>query len=95
MPATSSDQTAYVRSLRRFLYATIEALTALAILLFLALTVIAIPSVVSSIGESEKDALPKADRLVSRPNVDDCSQQAWPHFDRFCLRSGGPGAVKP
>jgi hypothetical protein len=81
--------------LRPFLYVTIEALTALAILVFLALTVMVIPGLFPSIGESEKLALPKADRLATRPIVDDCSQQTWPHLDRSCLRrDGSPGAVE-
>lgn len=93
MPVTF--KAAYAWILRPFLYVTIEALTTLAILVFLALTVMVIPSFFPSIGESEKVALPKADRPATPPIVNDCSQQAWPHLDRSCLRSGGsPGAVE-
>jgi hypothetical protein len=77
-----------------------EVFAALAILAFLALIVFAAPSFVSSIGEDGKAALPKADRLVTRPNADDCAQQPWPHFDKSCLRTDsspveGARLIKP
>ncbi|MDQ8732700.1 hypothetical protein [Bradyrhizobium sp. LHD-71] len=78
------------------LWAAFEILATLAILLLLAFAVIAIPGFVSSIEKSDRPSLPKADRLVDRPNMDGCSHQTWPYFDRSCARSDEPPrAVKP
>ena len=66
----------------------IKSLTALAIIVLLAASVIALPGFAPQVEASETVALVKADRLDIRTAARNCSQQVWPNFDASCLRNG-------
>jgi hypothetical protein len=67
----------------------IKALSAIAIAAFVAAALTILPGFAPQVEASVPAALAKADRLDVRPVGRDCSQQAWPNFETFCLRSAG------
>jgi hypothetical protein len=71
----------------------IKSLAALAILSLLGAAVIALPVFAPQAKASEPVALARADRLVVRTIVRNCSGQIWPNFDASCLRDGKSGVL--
>jgi hypothetical protein len=68
----------------------VKSLSALAILLLLGASVVALPGFAPSVEARESAALAKADRLPVRVAVD-CSTQIWPDFAAPCLRNTSVG----
>jgi hypothetical protein len=66
---------------------------AVAILAFLCLAAMALPSFAPAVQASEAAALLKGDRLTSRLAGSSCTGQVWPDFTSSCLRNGVAGAV--
>ena len=69
-----------------------KSFSALAAVLLLGVTVIALPALAPKVEASEAAALPKGDRLVKAPLMA-CATQVWPDIATSCLRSSD-GAKK-
>lgn len=67
----------------------IKALSAAAVVAFVAAAMTALPSFAPTVEASTPEALAKADRLDIRPLGRDCSQQVWPNFAAPCLHLAG------
>jgi hypothetical protein len=67
----------------------IKALSAVAVAAFIAAALTVLPGFAPTVEASTPQVLAKADRLDIRPVGRDCSQQAWPNFEAFCLRRVG------
>jgi len=67
----------------------IKALSAIALAAFVAAALTVLPGFAPQVEASVPQPLAKADRLDIRPLGRDCSEQAWPNFEAFCLRSAG------
>jgi hypothetical protein len=65
-----------------------KSLSALTIIAFLGVAVVALPGFAPQVEAHETVALAKADRLEIRQVAQNCSQQVWPNFDASCLRKG-------
>jgi hypothetical protein len=71
----------------------IKAISAIAIAAFIAAALTILPGFAPQVEASVPSALAKGDRLDVRPVGRDCSQQAWPNFETFCLRSASAKAA--
>ena len=71
----------------------IKALSAIAIVAFIAAALTVLPGFAPQVEASVPVALTKGDRLDIRPIGKDCSQQAWPRFEASCLRVAGTKAM--
>jgi hypothetical protein len=65
----------------------IKALSAIAIAAFVATALTLLPGFAPQVEASVPVALAKADRLDIRTVGTNCSEQAWPNFERTCLRN--------
>jgi hypothetical protein len=72
----------------------IKSLTALAIMLLLGASVVALPGFAPQVKAEESVTLAKADRLPIRSIAQDCSRQVWPDFETSCLRSSETGVIR-
>jgi hypothetical protein len=72
----------------------IKSFTALAIMLLLGVSVVALPGFAPQVKADETVALVKADRLPVRSVAEDCSRQVWPDFETSCLRSSETGMIR-
>jgi len=70
----------------------IKSLSALAIVLLLGASVMALPGFAPKVEAGEVAAAPKADRLEVAAAVADCSAQVWPDIAASCLRHAGSEA---
>ena len=73
----------------------IKALTAIAFAALMATALTILPGFAPSVEASVPQALSKGDRLDIRLVGKDCSQQAWPNFEAFCLRVAGAKSTAP
>ena len=64
-----------------------------AVLMVIALIIL--PGFAPTVEASVPQALAKGDRLDIRLVGKDCSQQAWPNFEAFCLRVAGAKSTAP
>lgn len=71
----------------------IKSFTALAIMLLLGVSVVALPGFAPQVKADEPAAMVKADRLPIRSLAPDCSRQVWPNFETSCLRAGSSGTA--
>jgi hypothetical protein len=71
----------------------IKALSAIAIVAFIAAALTVLPGFAPQVEASVPVALTKGDRLDIRPIGKDCSQQTWPRFEASCLRVAGTKAM--
>jgi len=69
----------------------VKSLAALATLLLLGATVVALPGFAPIVEARESAVLAKADRLPVRTAAIDCSPQVWPDFAAPCLRNASAG----
>jgi hypothetical protein len=67
----------------------VKSLSALAILLLLGASVVALPGFAPKVEAGEAAALAKADRLEVRAAASNCSTQVWPDLATSCLRAAG------
>jgi hypothetical protein len=65
--------------------------SALAMLMLLGASVLALPGLTSKVKADEVAVLAKGDRLEVRAVVPNCSTQVWPEFATSCLRNAGSG----
>jgi hypothetical protein len=70
----------------------VKSLTALAVLMLLGASVIALPGFAPKVQADEVAVLAKGDRLEVRAAVPNCSTQVWPDFTASCLRNASSGA---
>jgi hypothetical protein len=70
----------------------VKSLSALAALMLLGASVIALPGFAPKVQADEVAVLAKGDRLELRAAVPNCSTQVWPYFAASCLRNAGSGA---
>jgi hypothetical protein len=70
----------------------VKSLSALAILVLLGGSVIALPGFAPKLEAGEVAALAKGDRVEVRATASNCSTQVWPDFAASCLRKPGSGA---
>jgi hypothetical protein len=52
----------------------------------IAAAIVTLPGASGAVSASTPVPHAKSDRLDARPTGWNCSQRAWPHFDRGCLR---------
>jgi len=71
----------------------IKALSAIAIVAFIAAALTLLPGFAPQVEAAVPVTLTKGDRLDIRPIGKDCSQQAWPRFEASCLRVSGTKAM--
>ena len=71
----------------------IKSLSALAIVLLLGASVVALPVFAPKAAAGEVAVLAKGDRLELRAAVPNCSTQVWPDFAASCLRNAGSGGT--
>ena len=71
----------------------IKALSAITVAGFVAAGLTLLPGFAPQVEASVPQPLAKADRLDIRPVGRDCSEQAWPNFEAFCLRNAGSKTV--
>jgi hypothetical protein len=69
----------------------VKSLSALAVVLLLAASVIAFPSFAPKVQMDDFAVLAKGDRLEVRAIASNCSTQVWPDFAASCLRNAGSG----
>jgi hypothetical protein len=69
----------------------VKSLSALAVVLLLAASVIAFPSFAPKVQTDDFAVLAKGDRLEVRAIASNCSTQVWPDFAASCLRNAGSG----
>jgi hypothetical protein len=64
---------------------------------FAAAVVLAMPGFSPQVEARAAAPAVKGDRLDARPLGSSCSQNAWPYYERACLRDRtmAPGAVRP
>jgi hypothetical protein len=72
----------------------IKSFSALAIMLVLGASVVALPGFAPQVKADESAALAKSDRLPVRSMVRECSSQVWPDLGTSCLRSSQAGIVR-
>lgn len=72
----------------------IKSVTALAIMLLLGVSVVALPGFAPQVKADQSVALIKADRLPVRSVAQDCSRQVWPNFETSCLRSSNTETIR-
>jgi hypothetical protein len=68
----------------------VKSLSALAIVLLLGASVIALPGFAPKV-QTDDVTLAKGDRLEVRAAASNCSGQVWPNFAASCLRNAGSG----
>jgi hypothetical protein len=69
----------------------VKSLSALAIVLVLGASVIALPGFAPKVQTDDVAVLAKGDRLEVRAAASNCSSQVWPNFAASCLRNAGSG----
>ena len=69
----------------------VKSLSALAIVLLLGASVIALPGFAPKVQTDDVAVLAKGDRLEVRAAASNCSGQVWPNFAASCLRNAGSG----
>jgi hypothetical protein len=69
----------------------VKSLSALAIVLLLGASVIALPGFAPKVQTDDVAVLAKGDRLEVRAAASNCSSQVWPNFAASCLRNAGSG----
>jgi hypothetical protein len=70
----------------------VKSLSALAALMLLGASIIALPGFAPKVQADEVTVLAKEDRLELRAALPNCATQVWPYFAAFCLRNAGSGA---
>ena len=65
----------------------VKSLSALAILLLLGASVVALPGFAPTVEAREAAVLAKGDRLEVRATASNCSTQVWPDYAASCLRN--------
>ena len=71
----------------------IKSFSALAVMLALGASVVALPAFAPQVKADESVALAKSDRLPVRSMARECSSQVWPDLRASCLRSGQAGII--
>jgi hypothetical protein len=69
----------------------VKSLSALAVVLLLGASVIALPGFAAKVQTDDFAVLVKGDRLEVRATASNCSTQVWPDFAASCLRNAGSG----
>jgi hypothetical protein len=72
----------------------IKSFSALAIMLVLGASVLALPGLAPQVKANESVALAKSDRLAVRSTARECSSQVWPDLAPSCLRSSQVGIIR-
>jgi hypothetical protein len=72
----------------------IKSFSALAIMLVLGASVLALPGLAPQVKANEFVALAKSDRLAVRSTARECSSQVWPDLAPSCLRSSQAGIIR-
>jgi len=72
----------------------IKSFSALAIMLALGASVVALPGFAPQVKADEPAALAKSDRLAVRSTARACSSQVWPDLGASCLRSSQAGTIR-
>jgi len=72
----------------------IKSFSALAIMLVLGASVVALPGLAPQVKADESVALAKSDRLAVRSTARECSSQVWPDLAPSCLRSSQAGIIR-
>jgi hypothetical protein len=71
----------------------VKSLSALAMLMLLGASVLALPGLASKVQADEVAVLAKGDRLEVRTVVPNCSTHVWPDFTASCLRTGSGAKI--
>jgi len=72
----------------------IKSFSALAVMLALGASVVALPAFAPQVKAGESVALAKSDRLPVRSTARECASQVWPDLGVSCLRSSHAGIVR-
>jgi len=72
----------------------IKSFSALAVMLALGASVVALPAFAPQVKAGESVALAKSDRLPVRSTARECSGQVWPDLAASCLRSSRTEMVR-
>jgi hypothetical protein len=72
----------------------IKSFSALAVMLALGASVVALPAFAPQVKAEETVALAKSDRLPVRSTTRECASQVWPDLGASCLRSSHAGIVR-